>query len=323
MLLSPKICSDYNVINLQKQAKSSKVAFDSLKKVSSIDVSPKNIKTNSAKFLPLLVVLMSCIGKNCLKNENKSIQQNKSLDSKDIFIKSKTSTPKTSIEANPSLEKFKLARYKYANLDEYFAKHVLKRKELHTRRMEVYGTTECLPEPREVKKSQYQAMFNIQNETGNYSIVKDKLRKGLALNKAEKRFFDATMEAMEPTTSKRTLWRSIDFFEGLEEQIRKGKFVEEFFSSTSSQYSDFYGYWPGEEIKPNGNGLEAIEGCMLKINIAENTPILDCNAIYKPSVGETQRTRMRGEVVLPPGEYIIKGYDSKLKILEVDFVPKI
>ena len=62
---------------------------------------------------------------------------------------------------------------------------------------------------------------------------------------------------------------------------------------------------------------------MLKINITENTPILDCNAIYKPCFGKPQYTRMRGEVVLPPGEFIIKGYDPKLKILEVDFVLKV
>lgn len=323
MLVSSKNYPDYNVINLQKQSKSSKVAFSGLKKASFLNVCSKDIKTNNAKFLPLLVALMSCIGINCLKNENKSIQQSKSLDSKDIFIKSKTSTPKTSIEANPSLEKFKLVRYKYANLDEYVAKHVLIRKELHTRRMEVYGTTEKLPAPRLVSSSQYQAMFNIQNETGNYSIVKDKLRKGLLLNETEQRFFDSILEAMEPTTSKRTLWRSIDSFDGLEEQIRKGKIVEDAFSSTSSQYSDFYGYWPREEVNSKSNCIEVLDGCMLKINIVENTPILDCNAIYKPNIGKTQQTRMRGEVVLPPGEYIIKGYDSKLKILEVDFVPKI
>ena len=166
-------------------------------------------------------------------------------------------------------------------------------------------------------------MCDIQDERSEYFSVKKKLRNGLPLNETERCFVDATIEAMEPTMSKRTLWRSIHPFDGLEEQIRKGKIVEKSFSSTCTVYSDFYGYWPCEEIESNGNGIEAVEECMLKINIAENTPILDCNAAYKPDFGKIQYTRMSGEVVLPPGEFIVKGYDAKLKILEVDFVPKV
>ncbi len=321
MLIISKNYYSYGGVKLQQQLNVSKNSFNGIKKIITSKISPEVIKNNNAKFLVPLIALMSCFGLSCLKN--KTVKQNYSINEKDIFIKNNTILTKTNIEANPSLEKFKLSRYKYADIDEYIAKHSLMRKELHARRMKAYGTTEDLPVPSEVKKSQYQAMFDIQYETGEYFAVMDKLRKGLPLNKAEQRFFDAILKAMEPTTSKRTLWRSIGFYDGLEEQIRKGKIVEKAFSSTASKYSDFYDFWRSEKIKSNNNGIEVLDGCMLKINITENTPILDCNAIYKPCFGKPQYTRMRGEVVLPPGEFIIKGYDPKLKILEVDFVLKV
>lgn len=317
MQISSSFNSNYNFVNTQKE---SKVTFSGLRNISK-KVKPEIIKTNNAKLLLPLIAFVSSVGVTCLKN--KAVKQNDSINEKDVFIKNNTLDSKTNIEVSPSLEKFKLSRYKYANINEYIAKHGLIKKELHTRRMKVYGTTEKLPAPRLVSSSQYKAMCDIQDERGEYSSVKKKLHNGLPLNETERCFVDATIEAMEPTMSKRTLWRSIHPFDGLEEQIRKGKIVEKSFSSTCTVYSDFYGYWPCEEIESNGNGIEAVEECMLKINIAENTPILDCNAAYKPDFGKIQYTRMSGEVILPPGEFIVKGYDAKLKILEVDFVPKV
>ena len=224
--------------------------------------------------------------------------------------------------SNLDLSNFEFKQYNYADTNDYIEKYVPIRKELHAKRMEAFGSEGESPSPRLVSKSQFNAMYNIQYEMGEYHNVQAKLKSGQELNTSEQRFFDSVMEAMEPITSERTLWRSIKNFEGLEEQIRSGKISANLFSSTAAEYTDFYDFWTNEHLGYDENGVVITEGCMLKINVPEGTPILDCNAVYNPFIGKKQYTRMRGEVVLPPGEYVIRNYDPELKIFEVDFVPK-
>lgn len=225
-------------------------------------------------------------------------------------------------KSNLDLSNFEFKQHNYANNEDYRKNYLPIKRELHAKRMEAFGSEEELPPPKSVSKSQINAMYNIQCEMGEYFKAREKLRAGEALNDAEQRFVDSVMEAMTPTTAERTVWRSIESYDGLVEQIRTGKISEDFFSSTASEYSDFYDFWTNEHRGYDENGIVITEGCMLKINVLEGTPILDCNAVYEPFIGKKQYTRMRGEVVLPPGDYVIRNYDPELKIFEVDFVPK-
>lgn len=228
-----------------------------------------------------------------------------------------TTTPVTTAS---NLENFTLESFEYASTQEYITNFVTKQKEIHQKRMAVFATNTELPVQRTVSESQMNTMLDVQNEMGEYFNVKEKLRSGQPLNKKEQEFFNSVMNAMEPTNTERTVWRSIANYEGLEEQIRAGKIKENFFSSTASRYSNFFKLISSTNLVQNEKGITATEGCMLKINIPEKTPVLDCNAVYEPMIGEKQYTRMRDEVVLPPGTYVIKNFDPELKILEVDFI---
>lgn len=213
---------------------------------------------------------------------------------------------------------FEYRTYSAKNVQEYLSDVLPIEKSRHAKRMAIYGT-DSNAEPRVVTKSQIEAIDAIQFEMGEYFSVQEKLRTGQSLNKAEQNFYDKILEAITPTESERTLWRSISVYDGLLEEVQSGVIAAKGFSSTASQYDDFFDFWKSTDTQQVEDGFIITEGYMLKITVPEGTPILDCNAKYTPLLGKTRYTRFPGEVVLPEGKYVVKSIDTDLHVIEVGF----
>jgi len=201
--------------------------------------------------------------------------------------------------------------FKYDTADSTFPNYRLIKKKRHSDRMAKYGNEEC-PPAKEVPKSEYKAILDVQYERDEYLDVQEKLKKHLPLTPNEEKFVAFILSQMKPVKEDTVLWRAVGIYDGFEEQVKDGKMRFDALTSTCSQYNDFFDFWYPEEHIEVDDRIIAKEGYMLKINIPAGTKVLDCNAVHKG-----QGTRMRGEVILPPSLWQVDSIDNDLKVIEL------
>ena len=187
-------------------------------------------------------------------------------------------------------------------------------KEIHKRRMKIYGSKETRKPPKNVSKEEYNAINLIQLEMSEYFSTQKKLRAGEELTKKEEKFCEEVIKGMRKTEEEKTVWRNISAYPGFIDSINSGEINLLGFTSTASEYTDFFDFWELLDIK-NVNGKRYTQlPYMLKINLPIGTPILDCNATYKG-----KGTRLPEEVVILPASCKVKNIDVENRVIELDY----
>ena len=147
-----------------------------------------------------------------------------------------------------------------------------------------------------------------------YFSVQKKLRKGETLTPKEEKFCEEVIKGMRKTEEEKTVWRTVSPYPGFIDAINSGEIDLLGFTSTATEYSDFFDFLESIDIK-NVNGKRYGQlPYMLKINLPTGTPILDCNAIYKG-----KGTRMSEETVILPASCKVKDIDIENRIIELDY----
>ena len=201
----------------------------------------------------------------------------------DVFVRQTSSTIKK------NLPKLDLKLYEYDRAGQA---------EEHEYRMELFGDESPLPPMKEVSKAQLRAVNQVQWEMDEYSDCQRKLKNHEPLNQAELEFLHGILSAMEPVEEDTVLYRTIEPYEGFEEQVNHGELSFDCLTSTNCRYDDFFGFWSNP--------------ILLKINVPKGFKTLDCNVKHKK-----HGPRMRTEVVLPPSKARVDNIDNEHKIIEV------
>lgn len=191
---------------------------------------------------------------------------------------------------------------------------------IHKKRLARFKDDTPMPERRYVGRAEYKAMFDIQFEAGEYFDVKAKMRKGEPLNKKEQKFYNRILKSMTKTDKKQILWRMVSPYNGFEEEIKSGKYHLKGLISTSSKYDEFFKFFNCDRFIKDKNGLNVQPSYILKINVPEGTPVLDCNAYTKNIFGQKRYTKMAKEVVLPDSHCIVRNVDNELNVIEMDLI---
>ena len=181
----------------------------------------------------------------------------------------------------------------------------------HLKRMEKFGSTLVEP-PRRVSKKEWEAIYKMQFEMGEYTGAIEKLKNHIPLSPKESEFISSIISQMQPTKENRVLWRSTGIYDGFEEQIKNGTLNLDSLTSTSSKYDDFFEFWKPSSMVKKGDKLIKKEGYILKFNVPKGTSVLDCNV----KCGK-KGTRMRSEVILPPSKWAVESIDNDLKVIEL------
>lgn len=190
-----------------------------------------------------------------------------------------------------------------------------KSRRIHKQRMKLFSTSEPLPESKVVSKKKIDAMRDVQYERGEYFNVKRKMRKGLPLSPAERKFYDRIVSHMDTTNEEKTLWRVVTPYEGFEEEIRSGKYEFKGITSTASRYIDFFDTWDGLEYNPGTK--KAVEGYIMQIIVPKGKKILECNAFSKGFFGKRHYPRALDEVILPECDAEVLGVNNNLNLIKL------
>ena len=181
-----------------------------------------------------------------------------------------------------------------------------KSRRIHKQRMKLFSTSEPMPEPKVVSKKKIDAMRDVQYEMGEYFDVQKKMKKGLPLSPAERKFYDRIVSQMDTTNEEKTLWRMV---------TRSGRYEFKGITSTANGYIDFFDSWDGLKYDPNTK--KAVEGYMMQIIVPKGKKILECNAFSKGFFGKRHYPRALDEVILPECDAEVLGVDNNLNLIKL------